>query len=81
MVALALRGMAGSQFVDCTGTQISGSNLEWRRETGVLAFPIQTRSQAKRLDLSNAQYSDEGTYTCIDSSTNDSISIYITGGE
>ena len=60
VVALALGGIIASQFLDCTGTQISGFNLEWRRENGVLDFPIQTRSQAKCLDLSSAQYSDKG---------------------
>ena len=79
VVALALGGMAGSQFLDCTGGEVS--NLEWRRENGVLTFPEPTRMNAKRLDLSNAQYSDEGIYTCSDSSNGQSVSINITGGE
>ena len=81
VVALALGVRGVNQFLDCTGTHFNGSNLEWRRENGILTFPTQTRSISKRLDLSNAQYSDEGIYTCSDSFTNDSISINITGGE
>ena len=82
MVALALGGMAtGSQFLDCTGTGVTATNLEWRRENGMLAIPIQTRSNAKRLDFSNALYSDEGIYTCRNSSSEQSVSINVTGGE
>ena len=79
LVALGVRELAqGVQYLDCTGNQNQVTNLEWRRETYLLYFPVETTATAKRLVVSNATLSDDGTYTCSDSSTNEALTINIT---
>ena len=51
----------------------------WRKNKAGTRFNVTTRSAGLRLDLSTAQFSDEGVYMCVDTVTGDSVSINATG--
>ena len=81
VVALGLGGDPVGRFLDCNGTNNIVTNLVWRKDNAETRFSVTTRSDGKRLDLSTAQFSDEGVYMCVDTVTGDSVSINITGGK
>ncbi len=65
VVALGLGGNPVSQFLDCNGTQNNVTNLVWRKDNAETRFSVAARSTGLRLDLTNAQVSDEGVYMCV----------------
>ncbi len=79
MVALGLGGDPVGQFLDCNGTNNIVTNLVWRKDNAETRFSVTTRSTGLRLDVTNAQLSDEGVYMCMDNVTGDSVSINVTG--
>ncbi len=81
MVTLGLGGDTVTQFLDCNGTQNNVNNLVWRKDNAGTRFSVTVRINGKRLDLTNAQLSDEGIYMCVDTVTGDSVSINVTGGK
>ncbi len=79
VVALGLGGYLVGQFLDCNGTNNIVTNLVWRKDNAETRFSEITRSDRLRIDVSNAQLSDEGIYMCMDTVTGDSVSINVTG--
>ena len=78
VVALGLGGDPVGQFLDCNGTNNIVTNLVWRKDNAETRFSVTTRSTGLRLDVTNAQLSDEGVYMCVDN-VGDSVSINVTG--
>ncbi len=81
VVALGLGGNPVGQFLDCNGTNNIWTNLVWRKDNAGTRISVTTRSAGLRIDLTNAQLSDEGVYMCVDTVTGDSVSINVTGGK
>ncbi len=79
VVLLKLGGNPVSQFLDCNGTQNNVTNLVWRKDNAETRFSVAARSTGLRLDLTNAQVSDEGVYMCVDTVTGDSVPINVAG--
>ncbi len=79
VVALGLGGNPVGQFLDCNGTQNNVNNLVWRKDNAETRFKVAARSTGLRIDVTNAQLSDEGIYMCVDTVTGDSVSINATG--
>ena len=75
--------MRPTYYFVCNTTLNNGTGITWTRDgstSSVMQDPIPTSSNGKRLAGITSQ-SDLGVYTCLDSYTNVSVSINITGGE
>lgn len=81
VVTLGLGGIRIRQFLDCNKTQTDVSNLQWRKDNAETRFDVQFTSNSIRLNLSTARYSDEGIYECIDTVTQEIVSVNVTGGK
>lgn len=80
VAALNIRSQS-SHFFECDTSEGIPQHLQWESKGRSFPTEITTDRMNLRLDLADVTNEDSGVYTCVNTITNESLSINITGGD